>query len=227
MPRLPCRDINFFIAAKSIFSSPRYRFFLRRDINFFFIAISIFSPHHGDIRSALQPRPITAIFVWPYSRAPSQRYSFGLTAAPHHFDIHSALQPCPIMAIFIRPYSRAPSRRYSFGLTAALFTQLFLAARVQHPPRLPRCDFSDFGRAAVVGPQCPLGAQICLSGAPSAIMATHLSYGTPHASRHPNAFSVPKFALVVPHLPLWQHICLMAPHMPHGAPMPSRHPNLP
>jgi hypothetical protein len=31
---------------------------------------------------------------------------------------------------------------------------------------------------------------------------------------------VPKFALVAPHLPLWQQICLMVPHMPHGAPMP-------
>jgi len=40
----------------------------------------------GDIPSALQPRPITAIFLRPYSRAPSRRYSFGLTAAPHHGD---------------------------------------------------------------------------------------------------------------------------------------------
>ncbi len=76
-------------------------------------------------------------------------------------------------------------------------------------------------------PQCLLGTQICLSGAPSAFMATHLPYGAPHASRRPNAFLAPKFALVAPHLPLWQHICLIAPHMPHGAPMPSWRPNLP
>ncbi len=59
------------------------------------------------IQLALQLRPITAIFLWPYSRAPSRRYSFGLTAAPHHGDIPSALQPRPITAIFLRPYSRA------------------------------------------------------------------------------------------------------------------------
>ncbi len=49
-----------------------------------------------DIPSALWPRPITATFLRPYSRAPSRRYSFGLTAAPHHGDIPSSLQPRPI-----------------------------------------------------------------------------------------------------------------------------------
>jgi hypothetical protein len=114
MPRLPCRDIDFFIAAISIFSSPRYRFF--------FAGITIFSPARYRFFSSSRYRffrPITAIFIWPYSRAPSRQYSFGLTAAPHHGDIPSALQPRPITAIFIRPYSRAPSWRYSFGLTAA------------------------------------------------------------------------------------------------------------
>ncbi len=77
------------------------------------------APHHGNIPSALQPRPITAIFLRPYSSAPSRQYSFGLTAAPYHGDIPSALQPCPITAILLWPYSRAPSQRYSFGLTAA------------------------------------------------------------------------------------------------------------
>ena len=146
------------LAAISIFSSPRYRFFHCRDIDFFIAAISIF--HRRDINFS------------------SPRYRFFFVAIsiflPHHGDIHSALQPRPITA-----------------------------------------------------PQCPLGAQICLSGAPSAFMAPHLPYGTPHASRRPNAFSAPKFALVAPHLPLWHHICLMAPHMPHGAPMPSWRPNLP
>jgi hypothetical protein len=151
MPRLPCHDIIFFIAAISIFSSPRYRFFfaaisifssaryqffLCRDIDFFTPSQQYSfgltaAPHHGDIHSALQPRPITAIFLWPYSRR-------------HHGDIHSALQLRPIMAIFFRPYSRAPSRRYSFGLTAALFTLLFLHA-CPHPLRqsvAARCAFT-------------------------------------------------------------------------------------
>jgi hypothetical protein len=65
---------------------------------------------HGDTPSALQQRPITAIFLRPYSRAPSSRYSFGLTAVPHHGDIPSALQPRPIMAIFLWPYSHAQSK---------------------------------------------------------------------------------------------------------------------
>jgi hypothetical protein len=127
MPQLRCRDINFFIAAISIFSSPqyqfffaamsifssaRYQFFLRPDIDFFapsrrYSFGLTAAPHHGNIHSALQPRPIMALFLWPYSRAPSRRYSFGLTAAPHHGDIPSALQPLPITAIFLRPYSRA------------------------------------------------------------------------------------------------------------------------
>ncbi len=61
-----------------------------------------FHPPDGDSR-------LTAIFLRPYNRAPSRRYSFGLTAVPHHGDIPSALQPRPITAIFLRPYSRAPS----------------------------------------------------------------------------------------------------------------------
>jgi hypothetical protein len=79
-----------------------------------------------DIPSALQPRPITAIFLRPYSRAHPWRYSFGLTAAPHHGDIPSALQPRPSMAIFssaLRPcltavidFIRASSQQYQFSL---------------------------------------------------------------------------------------------------------------
>ncbi len=69
--------------------------------------------------SSYELNGLCAIFLWPYSRTPSRRYSFGLTAAPHHGNIHLALQPRPITAIFLQPYSRAPSGRYSFGLTAA------------------------------------------------------------------------------------------------------------
>jgi hypothetical protein len=45
-------------------------------------------PHHGDIPSALQPCPIMAIFLRPYSRTLSWQYSYGLTAAL--FKYHSA-----------------------------------------------------------------------------------------------------------------------------------------
>jgi hypothetical protein len=53
------------------------------------------APHHGNIPLALQPRPITAIFLRPYSRTPSRRYSFGLTAAPIHGDIFFGLAAMP------------------------------------------------------------------------------------------------------------------------------------
>ncbi len=131
-----CRDINFFIAAISIFhrrdidfSSPQYRFFHCRDIDFsspryrfFFVAISIFSPHHGNIHSALQPRPITA----PQCLLGTQ---ICLSGAPFAF--------------------MAPHLPYG----------------APHASRRPTC---------LTVPQCLLGAQICLSGAPSAFMATHL-----------------------------------------------------
>ncbi len=68
---------------------------------------------HGNIPSALQPRPITAILLRPYSRAPSRRYSFGLTAAPNHGDIPSALQPRPITAIIDFSLPQGKSRFHS------------------------------------------------------------------------------------------------------------------
>ena len=58
------RDVNFFIAVISIFSSLRYRFFHRHDIDFFITATSIFLRRDIDFF------------------APSRRYSFGLTVAP-------------------------------------------------------------------------------------------------------------------------------------------------
>ncbi len=66
--------------------------------------------------SALRPRPLTAIFLRPYGRAPSRRYSFGLTAAPPHGNIPSVLRPRPLTAIFLRPHRRAPSRRGCTGV---------------------------------------------------------------------------------------------------------------
>ncbi len=98
----------------------------------------------GDTSLALQPRPITAIFLRPYSRAPSWQYSFGLIAAPHHGDIPSALQPRPITARFIRPYSRAPSRRLSIFLC--------LLARIDFIP-----PYGNSRLTAIINFSLPLG----------------------------------------------------------------------
>ncbi len=107
MPRLPCRDIDFFslprdrffIAAISIFSSPRYRFFSspryrffhRHDIDFFIATISIFSsPRHRFFFVTISFFcPITAIFIRPYSRATIRRCSsiFALTGT-HQVSSH-------------------------------------------------------------------------------------------------------------------------------------------
>jgi hypothetical protein len=46
--------------------------------------------------SSYELNDLCGIFLRPYSRAPSRRYSFGLTATPHHGNIPSALQPRPI-----------------------------------------------------------------------------------------------------------------------------------
>ncbi len=126
------RDINF--------SSPRYRFFLRRDIDFFFVTISIFSPHHGDIHSALQPRSITAIFIWPYSRTPSRRYSFGLTTATKKKKKKNLKRPArsPIAA----PQNLKRPARYTDCR----------AAIVQEAGVMPRRNFSRGRR----DPQLPL-----------------------------------------------------------------------
>jgi hypothetical protein len=42
--------------------------------------------------SSYELNRLCAIFLRPYSHAPSRQYSFGLTAAPHHGNIPSALQ---------------------------------------------------------------------------------------------------------------------------------------
>ncbi len=76
-------------------------------------------PPHGDIPSALWPRPLLVIFLRPCGVAPSWRYSFGLAALPPHGNIPSALRPCPLMAIFLRLCGLAPSQQYSFGLAAS------------------------------------------------------------------------------------------------------------
>jgi hypothetical protein len=57
-------------------------------------------PPHGNIPLALLPRPITAIFLWPYSRSPPPwQYSFGLMAAPPHGDIFFGLVATPLTGI--------------------------------------------------------------------------------------------------------------------------------
>ncbi len=56
-------------------------------------------PHHGDIPSALQPRPITAISLWPCSRA----HSWG-----------QLLQPCNCASSW--RYFSCASRQYWFFL---------------------------------------------------------------------------------------------------------------
>ncbi len=63
--RLPRRDSNFFVAAISIFSSPRYQcfrrhdidFFYRRDINFFIVEILINLRRDIDFFFFLAPSP--------------------------------------------------------------------------------------------------------------------------------------------------------------------------
>jgi hypothetical protein len=107
------REVDFFIAAISIFLclTARINFFLPDGnsrltaISIFFLCltekIDFFLPDGDSCLTAisiflcLMARIgcicLTAILLWPYSRAPSRRYSFGLTAAPHHGNIPSAL----------------------------------------------------------------------------------------------------------------------------------------
>jgi hypothetical protein len=52
-------------------------------------------PPHGNIPSALWLHPLMAIFLWPCSRASSQKYSFGVAAVPPHGNISSGLAAVP------------------------------------------------------------------------------------------------------------------------------------
>jgi hypothetical protein len=75
-------------------------------------------------------------------------------------------------------------------MLAAAFGDLFVSNAFIVQASLPHGTPMLFSapKFAFMAPQCLLGAHICLSGTPSAFMATHLPYGAPHASRRPNAF---------------------------------------
>ncbi len=120
-----------------------------------------------------------------------------------------------------------------FNATGSLPFQLASMPRVHchfQLASMPQVPYLSFGLMPRVDchfqlPSLPyLGYIACPIGIPR----------SPHASRRPNAFAAPKFALVAPHLPLWQRICLNG--TPHAlwyficltAPQClSQHPNLP
>jgi hypothetical protein len=78
------------------------------------------APPHSNIPLALWPRPLMVIFLWPYSRATSRRYSFGLMAVPPHGDISFGLTvPPPHGNISFGLAAVPPHGNISFGLTAA------------------------------------------------------------------------------------------------------------